>query len=155
LKNRSRVPIVIAPVGRLIKKHHLQVAFSVRAPPTIGATTVPSTYNEVRNPVNNARLSGGVTIAMTERPPETTPAPPMPATARPIMNILELVATPQRSEPNRNMMKKIWYVHLKEKIVAIFPLNGCREHIVKGYAAPYQPMSVLAWNWLVMDGIAY
>ena len=139
----------------MIKKHHLQVAFSVRAPPTIGATTVPSTYNEVRNPVNNARLSGGVTIAMTERPPETTPAPPMPATARPIMNILELVATPQRSEPNRNMMKKIWYVHLKEKTVAIFPLNGCREHIVKGYAAPYQPMSVLAWNWLVMDGIAY
>lgn len=62
------------------------------------------------------------------------------------MNIFELVAAPQMTEPSRKMAKKTRYVHLREKIVAIFPLNGCREHKARGYAATYQPISVLAWN---------
>ena len=45
----------------------------------IGAITVPTAYSEVTSPVNSGRCAVGVTNAMTERPPETMPAPPMPA----------------------------------------------------------------------------
>ena len=44
---------------------------------------------------------------MIVKPPFIRPEPPIPATARPIMSIIELVATPQRSEPSSNIDRKI------------------------------------------------
>jgi hypothetical protein len=131
-KNRTRVIIVIAPVGRLTRKHHRHVAWLVNAPPMSGATTVPMEKTETMRPVKSARCSMGVTIAMTDSPPDTTPEPPTPAIARPTMNIVEELETPQRREPRRKMAKEDRYAVRRGNIVEILPARGCRLHIVRG-----------------------
>jgi hypothetical protein len=131
-KKRMRVMTIIAPVGRLMRKHHRQVAWLVNAPPMSGATTVPIEKTETMRPVKTGRCSMGVTIAITDNPPDTTPEPPTPAIARPTMNIVEELATPQRSEPRRKIAKKDRYAVRRGKIAEILPARGCRLHIVRG-----------------------
>lgn len=46
-----------------------------------------------------------------ENAPDTIPAPPAPATARPPMNILELTAVAHSREPNSKTAKKLRNVH--------------------------------------------
>jgi hypothetical protein len=67
-----------------------------------------------------------------ERPPETTPDPPAPATALPTINKVELLATPQTSEPRRKMLKQTRYVDRIEQMLENLPFNGWRAHIVRG-----------------------
>lgn len=42
------------------------------------------------------------------------------------------MAIPQSKDPSRNMAKKAKYDHRNEKMVEIFPLSGCSEHMVRG-----------------------
>lgn len=49
--------------------------------------------------------------------PERIPADPAPATARPPMNIFELVAAAQSVEPRRKMVMKVKKAHFSEKRV--------------------------------------
>jgi hypothetical protein len=58
-------------------------------------------------------FSMGMHTAIIVNPPFTMPAPPIPATALPIMNILDDVATPQMSEPNSKRAKKKMKVNVK------------------------------------------
>jgi hypothetical protein len=51
-------------------------------------------------------LSWGETTAMIVNPPFISPEPPIPAMARPMMSIMELVATPHSSEPSSNIERK-------------------------------------------------
>jgi hypothetical protein len=44
---------------------------------------------------------------MIVNPPFMSPEPPTPAMARPIISIMELVATPHSSEPSSNIERKI------------------------------------------------
>jgi hypothetical protein len=53
----------------------------------------------------------GTHPAIIVNAPFKIPEVPIPATARPIINILEVVATPQIKEPNSNMAKKVMKVH--------------------------------------------
>jgi len=53
------------------------------------------------------RFSIGETTAMMVNPPFISPEPPIPEIARPIMSIIELVATPHSSEPSSNMKTKV------------------------------------------------
>lgn len=53
----------------------------------------------------------GTAPATIFRPPFSKPAQPMPAIARPAMNILDEMATAQMSEPSSKTMKKARYVH--------------------------------------------
>lgn len=53
------------------------------------------------------RFSIGETAAMIVKPPFIRPDPPIPAIARPMMSIVELVATPHMREPISNMNRKI------------------------------------------------
>jgi hypothetical protein len=50
-------------------------------------------------------------------PPFMRPEPPRPATARPTMSMVELVATPHRREPNSKSPKKEMNVHFVLKRV--------------------------------------
>jgi hypothetical protein len=56
-------------------------------------------------------LAIGTHPAMMVKAPFRIPEVPMPATARPTINIFEEVATPQIKEPNSNMAKKAMKVH--------------------------------------------
>lgn len=47
--------------------------------------------------------------------PFIMPDDPIPATARPMMSILEEFATPQTKEPTSNILKKERNVHFDEK----------------------------------------
>jgi hypothetical protein len=53
----------------------------------------------------------GTHPAIIVNAPFKIPEVPIPATARPIINILEEVATPQIKEPNSKMAKKDMKVH--------------------------------------------
>jgi hypothetical protein len=44
------------------------------------------------------------------------PDVPIPATARPTINVFEEVATPQSKEPNSKMAKKVMKVHWRELV---------------------------------------
>ena len=77
-------------------------------------------------------MESGVTMARMDKEPENIPAPPVPAIARPRMNMLELIAAPHRSEPRRKMPMKIKKVHLSEKLVYSFPARGCNEQRHRG-----------------------
>jgi hypothetical protein len=46
-------------------------------------------------------------MSMMDKVPENNPAAPIPETARPRINIFELIATPHRSEPRRKMLTKV------------------------------------------------
>jgi hypothetical protein len=49
----------------------------------------------------------GEITAIMVKPPFISPEPPTPATARPMISIFELVATPHKSEPSSNMDRNI------------------------------------------------
>lgn len=49
--------------------------------------------------------------------PEKIPAEPMPAMARPMIRVVEVLATPQISEPSSKMKMAIRKTHLREKKV--------------------------------------
>ena len=51
LKKNTSARIVSAPIGRLIQKHHLQVACSVKAPPRIGPMIVAMPNVDCRMPM--------------------------------------------------------------------------------------------------------
>jgi hypothetical protein len=51
-------------------------------------------------------LSIGIHTAIIVKAPFIRPDPPIPATALPIMNFFEDMATPQRREANSNWAKK-------------------------------------------------
>jgi hypothetical protein len=63
-------------------------------------------------PMYRGRFSRGRAAAMIERAPFNKPADPRPATALPIMNMFDEVATPQISEPSSKRAKNQRKVHL-------------------------------------------
>jgi len=58
-----------------------------------------------------ALFSGGADAAMMVRPPFCKPDPPIPAMARPIINMVDEVAAPQRREPSSKIPKKARKAH--------------------------------------------
>jgi hypothetical protein len=86
--------------------------------------------------------------------PAKTPAAPLPAIARPTMNMLDVTAAPQISDPTWKINAKAKKVGLIGKMEMILPLMGCRAEMVNMYAAPYQPISEVEWKRLVIEGIA-
>lgn len=56
--------------------------------------------------------------------PENSAAAPTPATARPIINMVELTAAAQMMEPISNMINATMYVHFMLKYVYTFPKLG-------------------------------
>jgi hypothetical protein len=60
-----------------------------------------------------ARFSMGMQQAKIVKAPFTMPEPPMPATARPTMNILDDVATPLRREPSSKRPRKNMKVNVE------------------------------------------
>lgn len=104
-----------APQGRLMKKHHLQVAYCVSAPPMRGPRAIPICPKPIMAPMAAGRLCRGKRIASIVSPPFWRPEPPMPARARPTMSMLDDWATAQMREPNSKKAKKARKVHLALK----------------------------------------
>lgn len=64
-------------------------------------------------------FSNGVQSAIIVKAPFVIPDPPIPETARPIINILDDVATPHKREPSSNIAKKHINTHLyKVRIIS-------------------------------------
>jgi len=74
---------------------------SVRTPPRSGPTTeaIPNMLDKMATKMGLLRI--GTERAIMFIPPETRPAAPAPATARPIQNIGEPEAAAQRTDPAR------------------------------------------------------
>jgi len=64
-------------------------------------------------PINAGRFSIGADAAIMVMAPFCNPELPMPATARPTMNITDEVAMPQTSDPSKKTSKKDRNVHCR------------------------------------------
>ena len=82
-----------------IQKHHLQLAWSVRAPPRIGPKHVAKPKTLTTMPKYRGLLVRGTVSPIIPNAPWKMPAAPTPAIARPTMNAGELGAAALRMEP--------------------------------------------------------
>lgn len=87
----------------------MEVAHLTRGPDTEAMPNMPPI-----NAVKLERFSSGTENAMMMSAPESTPAPPRPAIARPAMNMAEVLAAPQMTEPTSKMSSAIRKVHFRE-----------------------------------------
>ena len=110
----NRMPtIAMAPSGRLMKKHHRQVALSLKTPPTSGPTTDATPYMLPSNAEYFGRLTGGTLKAIMMKLPAKIPAEPRPEIARPTMRVIELGATPQTKLPISKIVMEHKYAYLR------------------------------------------
>jgi hypothetical protein len=107
LKKKSIESNVRAPGGRLIQKHHRHVAFSVKAPPIMGARMRPIAKQLAQMPTNRGLDFLEATVRTITNPPLATPDAPMPATARPTIKALLFGANPQIRLPTMKMEKNV------------------------------------------------
>jgi len=63
------------------------------------------------------------------RAPEKIPEAPKPATARPMINVVEFRDTAQIKLPSSNIKTNHMYDHLSEKYLKILPAVGCKAHL--------------------------
>jgi hypothetical protein len=105
-------------------------------------------------PIIIGRFAGGTVKETILVPPTERPAPPNPAIARPMINALELGATPQIKLPTSKRIMDPRKLHLRLKYLYIFPAEGWAAPKVMKYAAAYQDMSSRLWNSSVILGIA-
>jgi hypothetical protein len=101
---KIQMRIVHAPMGRFIPKHHLQVAFSVNAPPMNGPAiaATPNTADIIPRCIG--LRSSGIILLTIRSPPEKMPEAPKPAIARPRIKASEFGAVVQISDPVSNRM---------------------------------------------------
>lgn len=88
------------PMGKLIKKHHLQLTLEVKAPPRSGPATLAIPKMEPNHPMYAGRFASGRTWTIIVIAPEKRPVAPIPAIARPIISAVELGAVPHTIEPS-------------------------------------------------------
>lgn len=87
--------------------------YCVNAPPTSGPAASPIWQPPSIIPINAGRFSIGADAAIIVMAPFCSPELPMPATARPTMNIKDEVAMPQTSDPSKKTSKKDRKVHCR------------------------------------------
>jgi len=83
-------------------KHHLQVAFSVKAPPIKGPAIAATPKTADMTPRYAGLRSSGIILLTIRSPPEKIPEAPKPAIARPRIRAVELGAVVHTSEPISN-----------------------------------------------------
>lgn len=85
-----------------IQKHHLHDTSWVKAPPRTGPTVTAIKKTLDTALVYTARCSKATVWLMMLKAPCRAPAAPSPATALPSINIWELTAAAQSTEPTAN-----------------------------------------------------
>lgn len=75
--------------------------------------------------------------------PDWTPPAPSPAMARPTINATELGAAPQMADPTSNSTTAVRNTVLTENNVYSLPKTSRKAQLVRRYAVPYQPMSLV------------
>jgi hypothetical protein len=76
----------MAPNGKLMKKHHLQLALSVNAPPSKGPMTLANANTPPKLPNNNGLVSSLVIWAKMVKMEMNIPLAPTPWNALPKMS---------------------------------------------------------------------
>ena len=89
----------------------------VNVPPNKGPRTLAIPHTAPITAVKAGRFARGTDLAMIINAPENMPAPPMPATARPMMSATELGLAPQMAEPISKTKTAPTKVHLMDNIV--------------------------------------
>lgn len=84
-------------------------------PPNKGPATEAMPNMDPKAPINAGLLASGTEYAMIVRPPLKMPATPAPATALPIINVVEFGAIPHISEPSSKTDTAPMKNHLIEK----------------------------------------
>lgn len=130
LKKTSMMASVNAPGGRLIQKHHRHVIFSVKTPPRTGARIKPKAKKLLMIPMNSGFTFSEEIVRTTVKPPLPTPEAPIPAMARPTINVSLFGAQPHMMLPTRKMVKKTMYTQRRVNTVVSFPASGVSAHVV-------------------------
>lgn len=93
---------------RVKETYHLQLTLSVRAPPITGPRTEAMESAAPTNPAYKLRFRSGMFFAMMMKTPPSTPAPPMPAIALPMIRPMEEGVAPHTALPIKNMNTETW-----------------------------------------------
>lgn len=134
------------PIGILIMKHHLQARASVSLPPIMGATMMATPPTAPNRLIKTGRFRKGIICVMMVKAPEIKPAPPMPATVLPAINIGDVAAFATIKEPRRKIANEIMYMILIENRWYIFPKANWNALAESLYTAAYQPTSATVWK---------
>jgi hypothetical protein len=78
-----------------------------------GPATPAIPYIPPTIPVYIGRLCNGTVAAIINKAPVNIPAAPIPATALPMMSVVDVGATPQRSEPSSNHARAQRKIHFR------------------------------------------
>jgi hypothetical protein len=154
LKKNQMMMAERPPMGRLIQKHHRHEMPVVKTPPSNGPSTDAIPNAIPTKPVYKGRFAGGARKAMMVKPPVARPAHPMPAIARPTINVTELGATAHIRLPNSKMKSDRRKVHFKSKNLYAFPHADWKLPLVMKNADPYQLTWLMDPNSSVIFGIA-
>ncbi len=98
LVKSASVPTVVTKKA-YIQKHHLQLAWSVSAPPRMGPKQTAKPKELTTIPMYSGLLSSGTEKPMIPRAPWNNPAAPTPAMARPRMKTDDFGAAAHKIEP--------------------------------------------------------
>ena len=77
---------------------------------------MPSWQTPMTIPIRTGRRSRGAAAAIMVRPPFWIPDVPTPATARPMMSMVDELATPHSSEPTSKRSRNERNIHLYPSI---------------------------------------
>lgn len=80
--------------------------YCVKAPPTRGPATIPIFEIPIMIPMINGLLSNGTVAPMIVNEPLKSPPDPMPETARPMMNSVEVLERAQMRDPASKTKRK-------------------------------------------------
>lgn len=132
------------PKGTLMPKQALHPIQSIRAPPRSGALTTPINCEDPTTVVHTALFWLGKQCVMIMYDPDTSPADPMPATARPRMNIHDVAAAAQTSDPASKMHSDAIKSFFRGRMLYSLPAEKEKLAVMSAYADEYHPMSATA-----------
>lgn len=102
------------------QKHHRHVTFDVNTPPSSGPAIEARPNVAAMKPVYFGRFSSGRISARITFAPVMPPALPMPATARPMMNAVDVGAAAQTIDPISKIRTVARNAHFAGKNVCLY-----------------------------------
>jgi hypothetical protein len=109
----------------------IHTTLSVKTPPRSGPATEAIPYMPPTRPEYMGLLESGTECARISKAPENKPAAPIPATALPIIKVMEFWATPQIRLPSSKIPMALRKTHLMLRKVYSFPKRSWRQAVVR------------------------
>lgn len=124
LEKAQTAPNVRATNGSCRKKHHRHDRWSVSTPPSSGAIAAATASAPPPSPAYIERFWSGKLCVINEKAPATRPAAEKPVKALPMINVVEVGASPHSRVPHANKDRLTRCTRLWPKREYVLPNSG-------------------------------